>query len=408
MSARLGLGVIGAGAFGRFVSQAVADVPGLAISAVADVDLACAAALANKHGARAVADWPALLDDPSVHVVVVATPPATHAAVAIRALTAGRHVFCEKPLATNVADAELIRAAVASSGAVLVVDHVLRYNPLLRLLALLRETGVLGPVEHFTFDNDAADEGLGPDHWFWDESISGGIFIEHGVHFFDACHLLMGSRPESVVALHGSRPDGRVDSVVAATRHPGGALATFAHAFTHPQRCERQLMRLDFGCAEARIHGWIPVRAGLDVWTDDAGLQTLAAMPGRAAELLAVPGFHPSGAERIEVAVTRDAGPSHARSRDVIHHVPHYLDIKLDLGGGAAKGRVYAQSVRAAMHDLVECVGSGRRPVAGAEEGCSSVAVAEAARRSATQSRTIDLTWPAPALPESLLNGVAL
>ena len=114
-------------------------------------------------------------------------------------LRSGRHAFYEKPLATEVSDAVEVADAAQAAHRALVVDHVLRHNPILRALTQLRG-GLLGPVQRFCFENDASDEDLPPNHWFWDEAQSGGIFVEHGVHFFDAARLLVGSAPVSVAA----------------------------------------------------------------------------------------------------------------------------------------------------------------------------------------------------------------
>ena len=286
----LGVGVVGAGRFARFLAGAVADLPDVRLVAVADSDASRAADLASAVGARAVTRWEDLLTDPEVDVVALMTPPSSHATIARAALEAGRHVWCEKPLATDATAAADVCAAAERSGRVLVVDHVLRYNPLLRALGRLQGT-LLGPLQRFAFENDASDEDLDAGHWFWQESTSGGIFVEHGVHFFDAAHLLSGTLPEAVQAMSASRPDGTVDLVTATTRHPGGLLAGFTHGFSHALRCERQLMRLDHGTAEVRVEGWIPVRAVLDGWTDDVGADLAAELPQRAAELFAVDGL---------------------------------------------------------------------------------------------------------------------
>ncbi len=78
------------------------------------------------------------------------------------------------------------------------------------------------------------------------------------MHFFDAAHLLAGTLPEAVQAMSAAREDGTVDLVSATTRHPGGLLAGFTHGFSHADRCERQLMRLDHGTAEVRVDGLDP------------------------------------------------------------------------------------------------------------------------------------------------------
>lgn len=385
------LGLIGAGGFAAFLADAIADLPGAALVAVADADPTRARAMAARHGIAAVPDANALLALSDVDAVLIATPPAAHAGLALAALRAGRHVFCEKPMATTAADADAVLAATEASGLVLAVDHVLRYNPLLRAVAGLQAGGLLPAVRRFAFENDAADEDLPAGHWFWDEGASGGILVEHGVHFFDAARVLLGSEPVRVQAIDTGRDGGPADTVVATAVHPGGALATHAHGFSHAHRAERQLMRLDFGVAEARVHGWIPLSADLDVWCDDAGADLLADLPARFAELCAVPGFRPAGTETAKVTVRRHAAPGPARARGRDHHLPHHATARLELGAPRDKRRVYAQSVRAAVHDFADCVHTGRTPVADAAAGWSAVQVAAAATASLHDGRTHDV-----------------
>lgn len=192
-TAPLGVGVLGAGGFAQFVLSAAATLPALEIVAVADTDTARAQWVAAEHQARVYPDAAALLRDNRVDAVIIAAPPDTHAPLTLEALAAGRHVFCEKPVALTESDASAVRDAVAASGRTFLVDHVLRYNPVLAALCRLREDGLLGPVQRLAVENDAADEALPAGHWFWDRAISGGILLEHGVHFFDAAAMLIGS-----------------------------------------------------------------------------------------------------------------------------------------------------------------------------------------------------------------------
>jgi len=383
-------GVVGAGRFATFLTGAVRDLPDIRFTAVADPDAPRAARLAATLAARPLTDWRELVGADDVDIVVIATPPASHAEVALAAVRAGRHVFCEKPLATEAEAAGEVRAAVAASGCALVVDHVLTYNPILRAIGRLRGP-LLGPVRRLAVENDASDEDLDPGHWFWNERISGGIFVEHGVHFFAAAQALIGAPANAVQGMVGRRPDTDLVDLAVATTHHGGAVATFAHGFSHAHRCERQLMRIDFGVAEARISGWIPVSAALDLWTDDAGAALVEGLPARAGELLAVDGHRLDHRASIEATVQRGAGPEAARDRGRERRLPHRCRIGIDLGGEAAKPRVYAQSVRAAMVDLVRCARTGEPPAAGVAEGFAAVTVAVAARRSAGEERTIHI-----------------
>jgi hypothetical protein len=96
----------------------------------------------------------------------------------------------------------------------------------------------------FAFQNLASDEHLPPDHWFWNPETSGGIFVEHGVRFFDAAAWLLGSRACEVQALEVARGEhGAVDTAIAATLHPGGATATYTHIFTHPEQNRPSISR---------------------------------------------------------------------------------------------------------------------------------------------------------------------
>jgi predicted dehydrogenase len=380
-----GLGIVGAGGFATFLAGATASLPGVTVRAVADVRPEAARRLADAHGAWVVDSWTELLADPAIDVVVVATTPDGHASLAVAALEAGKHVFVEKPLALDDAHAADVVDAVERTGRVLVVDHVLRYNPLLHALVRLRGS-LLGPVQRFCFENDASDEDLDPGHWFWDETRSGGIFVEHGVHFFDAAAMLIDAIPSSVQAVAARRADGPVDLVSATVVH-GDALATHTHSFTHAHRCERQLMRLDCGPAEVRVEGWIPVRAVIDAWTDDAGLLVAEALPDRTEELLHIDGFRLGPEAGIVVSTEPFAGPPRARARGLDRELPHRVRVELTLGGHEAKPAAYAESVRAAMTDLVGRIADGGEPVSGVTKGAAAVAMATAATRSARTNR---------------------
>jgi len=263
------LGLVGCGRFGTFCLAAATDLPGAITVAVTDVEPDRAVSVARAHGARAIRDFDALLADPEVDLVIIATPPVTHGPMARAAVEAGKHVFCEKPLATDLAAA---RAAIEASerlGRWLTVDYVMRWNPLYWLIRRLQDLrganggALVGPLQRFALENLAGDEQLPAGHWFWDRRVSGGIFVEHGVHFFDAAAWLFGSQPLIVQALQVERAAGPIDTVIASAVHPGGATASYQHAFTHPDRAEYQAVLLDWGYAHGVLRGWIPVELEL-------------------------------------------------------------------------------------------------------------------------------------------------
>ncbi len=395
------LALVGAGRFGAEVLEAAASMPEVECPVVADADEPAARALAAAHGCSALGpdgldallrpDGRAVdgLDD--VDAVVVTTPPATHADLTRRALLAGLDVFCEKPIATTVEDAEDVTSLAESLGRVLVVDHLLRYNPLLMALRRVQQA-MAWPVVRFLFENDAADESLPRGHWFWDEDVSGGIFVEHGVHFFDAASLFLDQPASAVTAVATSRPGWPAPDLVTVTATHGASLATYTHSFTHAHRCERQLVRIDFGAAEARVEGWIPVDAVIVAHTDAAGAERLRALADDPA-LLAGPGGEAvtEGLQpEVVVEVTEVDGPLVATGRGHAFAANRLLTLRLSLGGAPAKPAAYRAGIRAALRDLHRCrVDPSRRPWSGAPGATEAVRVAVHAAESARTGRTI-------------------
>jgi predicted dehydrogenase len=135
------LGLVGCGSFGTFVATAIGDVPGARLVAVADADFQLASHLADHiPGARPATDLDNLLSGHAIDVVVITTPPSTHADLAVQALDAGCHVLVEKPLAIDVDGCRRVADAARANGRVVAVDHMLRFTPL--VVALERLLGV--------------------------------------------------------------------------------------------------------------------------------------------------------------------------------------------------------------------------------------------------------------------------
>ena len=402
--------VIGAGRFGAFLLAAADALPDLVCRVVVDADDAAAERLATAYGCATVglSGLDDLLASGAVDTLVIATPPDTHAQLARRALERGVDVFCEKPIATVIADAEGLADVAERHGRVVVVDHILRYNPL--LLAVRRIQDAMGwTVTRFLFENDAADESLSRDHWFWDEGVSGGIFVEHGVHFFDAATLFIDEPATAVSAVTTSRPDWPAPDLVTATVTHGPALATYTHSFTHAHRAERQLMRIDYGPAEVRIAGWIPVEGEVVAFTDVEGagrLRAIAADP----QLLALP---PGAGDEtttaaVEILVDPVDGPSIATGRGVAFPASCQVRLRLSLGGAPAKAAVYRAGVMAALQDLHACrTHRGRVPRSSAATATEALRVAVHATEAARFGRSSGIRKDA-ALTEGSARPIAM
>src|SRR5581483_5079471 len=119
--------------------------------------------------------------------------------------------------------------------------------------------------------------------WFWDRSKSGGIFVEHSVHFFDLYGEIVGSPPAGVVSTRTVRddaaPGGRVDQVECVVTHDNGVLCSYFHAFNRPKAMERQQAILAFDHGFVTVHGWIADGVVVDGWVAREAAEALGNLP---------------------------------------------------------------------------------------------------------------------------------
>ncbi len=188
------IGLIGTGGMGRAHAMAFKNVPLVfgnqpgrpVLEIVADIDGHAVEKWANEFGfARWTTNWQEVVEDPSVDVVDITTPNALHAQMAIAAAEAGKHIYCEKPLATTSADAARIVAAVERSGAISIVGFNYLKNPAQAFAKQLIQAGDLGDITLFrgTFDQDFLANPDVPFSWRLDRSLAGtGALGDLGSH----------------------------------------------------------------------------------------------------------------------------------------------------------------------------------------------------------------------------------
>ena len=275
MADDLGLGVIGAGGFGLFALQHFTQVEGVRLAAMAGTHREPALAMARRFDVPNLEDVDLLVSLDEVDVVYIATPPFLHYQQVLSALRSGKHVICEKPLAMTVAEGTELVSLARDLGLVAVANLMQRYNPVYRLVKELIELGPLGDLLHGFFENYASDEGLRPEHWFWDRSKSGGIFVEHGVHFFDMFTGWLG--PGQVVAAQRTLRPGTddVEEQVNCTVRHGEVLVNMYHGFNQASRMDRQEFRLVFELGDISLFGWIPTRVHIRAIADESATKVL-------------------------------------------------------------------------------------------------------------------------------------
>src|SRR6185436_8304860 len=175
---------IGTGGMGKAHATAFTNVPLVfgnqpgkpILEIVADIEAKALERWAEEFGfARWTTNWMDVVNDPRVDVVDITTPNALHAEMAIAAAQAGKHIYCEKPLATTSADAARIVAAVARSGVINIVGFNYLKNPAQAFAKQIIDSGELGEVTLFrgTFDQDFLADPEIPFSWRLDHALAG-------------------------------------------------------------------------------------------------------------------------------------------------------------------------------------------------------------------------------------------
>ena len=193
----LGIAIVGTGMIGA-VHRRAALLAGATVRGVAASSPQRAHEVAQSWNVpRAYRDIDEVLADPQVQVVHVCTPNHLHRGMAQAALEAGKHVICEKPLATTLEDAQALAAVAASSGLVATVPFVYRYHPVVREARARIAQGELGPL-HLIHGSYLQDWLLDPasNNWRVDPALGGAsrVFADIGSHWCDLVEWVGGER----------------------------------------------------------------------------------------------------------------------------------------------------------------------------------------------------------------------
>ncbi len=170
-------------------------------------------------GITAYATPQELIADPNVEVVLIALPTALHAAVALAALQAGKHVLCEKPMALRVGDCDQMIRAAEASGKTLMIAQCIRFWPQYETIKRCVDAGRIGAVRFMSLRRLGCPPTYSAGNWLLDGVQSGGALLDLHVHDVDFAHYLLGI-PESVFARGTRGPSGDFDHVTATWSYP--------------------------------------------------------------------------------------------------------------------------------------------------------------------------------------------
>jgi glucose-fructose oxidoreductase len=269
-------------------------------------------------------------DNPDIDIVYVILPNSMHAEYAIRASQAGKHVLCEKPMATSVAEGQAMIAAAKKAGKKLMIGYRSRFEPYNLKAIETVKSGALGkPTLIF------AEHGfpISPNQWRLDKPLSGGgSLMDIGIYSLNAARYLAGTEPLEVSAMEATdRKDPRFktveDRIDFQLRFPNQLIANCVSSYSSAHNAYRV----------TGSKGWV----GLDPATPYAGQQMWTRIGGKV--------------EQVEL-------PKPAKNQFV-----------------------------AMLDHLPECIASGREPIVAGEEGLRDMRLIEAIYRSAREHRAITL-----------------
>ncbi len=358
---KLGVGLVGMGGFGHFLLREWSKLDDIRLIAGSDENLV---QVPKIESFRFYRDYHDLLEDPQVQIVSIAAPPSTHVPIALDAIEKGKNVLIEKPVALTAMDGKKVEEAARSAGVVATVDFMLRFNPLVEGMKKVIESGVFGKPRRLDLRNYATQDTVPPGHWFWNHEVSGGILIEHGVHFFDMSSYLIDSSAVEATGLSVWRNQEQEDRMFAAVKFDNDVIGTYWHSFSRPMALETTTFHMAFDLGEVEISGWIPLNASFFGWTDELGIDALKKyLPG------------------LDLSVSEIA-PVYAQSSDQAY--PVSASVKGTAGLLQPKMEVYGDLVREMMMDIVKAVRDpGHKLRVNMDDAIAAVAVAEHATKAA-------------------------
>ena len=240
------VGLIGPGGFaGRVLIPALEEAGATLVSVGGGTGPSAAAAERNGAFQRVADDASAVIADPQVDAVVIATRHVDHAALVIQALSAGKHVFCEKPLALTSDELDAAMRAERTAPGTLLVGFNRRFSPLLHEMASFLDT----PAEPMILSYRVSAGRLPEDHWTHDLAQGGGRILGEACHFVDALALLTGHPVAEVYAggpSSGSRALQAHDNLVVNLRFADNSVASLLYVAAGSPRVPKE--RLEGFC----------------------------------------------------------------------------------------------------------------------------------------------------------------
>ncbi len=245
MKQSINIGLIGTGRIGRLHAENLAyRIPEAKLLAVADIFAEAAQKVAaDLQIPAAYQDHRHIMEDPSIDAVVICSSTDTHAQMMEEAAAAGKHIFCEKPIALDLGAIDRALAAVEQAGVKLQIGFNRRFDPNFRRAREVVEQGKIGTPHILRITS--RDPAPPPIAYV---KVSGGIFLDMTIHDFDMARFLIDSEVDEIFAAGGVMVDpaigeaGDIDTAVITLRYDNGVIGTIDNSrkavYGYDQRVE--------------------------------------------------------------------------------------------------------------------------------------------------------------------------
>ena|GEM_PF-5271469 len=195
MAEKYGLGIVGYGRFGRMHAQALSEIPEAQIAAVMVGSEQSGLLAKEELHVPVYYDYDEFLKVEGMDSIIIATPNSTHVELAIRAMNAGKNVYLEKPMATNLDDAAKIIEVHEKTNSVIQIGFENRYSSFWSTVKSILSKGeigstISGKIENWRFPMRSGSKG-----WKYDKERVGHQLLEEAIHYTDLANWLMGKRP---------------------------------------------------------------------------------------------------------------------------------------------------------------------------------------------------------------------
>ena len=230
-------GLAGYGAWGKYHAQAIRSTPDCELTAICAATGASRDAAVKETGARVYSSLDELLAGAEVDAIDIVAPNYLHEEMACAALSQGKHVLLEKPMATSIAACDRIIQAAKDAGKILLIGHELRFSGLHGEVRRILDSGRLGDLRYVTIDLWRRPYRQGAGGWRWDPKRVGNWILEEPVHYFDlAAWYLDGCGEPAKVFAYGNSMEttrqhdlDRDDNFTALFTYPNGSYAVISH-----------------------------------------------------------------------------------------------------------------------------------------------------------------------------------